>query len=236
MYRGRVGPPSRSIGALGVGPAIYSGEGEASAPATGCIMSRRSKATSVIQQVQAAPAVGEPMAYVIAEPRIGTRTIVRRGLSVTAFTPPLTSLTRQDRTALHRSRGMLDCDAGVEACPVDACFADDQFATGVEGETALNEVIFGWRVAAGSEWLLQRPRQTRSRPQERARVRGMPGCRWSPCRSASSQPRPGGLLWLTPRRHASKHAAATGHPVIELARAGEDWSWCSSTRPPSSCD
>jgi hypothetical protein len=27
-------------------------------------------------------------------------------------------------------------------------------------------------------------------------------------------------------KHASKHAAATGHPIITSLQAGEDWSWC----------
>jgi Zn-finger in ubiquitin-hydrolases and other protein len=27
-------------------------------------------------------------------------------------------------------------------------------------------------------------------------------------------------------QHASKHARATGHPIISSAEPGEDWSWC----------
>jgi hypothetical protein len=30
----------------------------------------------------------------------------------------------------------------------------------------------------------------------------------------------------SPYRHASAHAAATGHPVIASAEAGERWAWC----------
>jgi Zn-finger in ubiquitin-hydrolases and other protein len=30
----------------------------------------------------------------------------------------------------------------------------------------------------------------------------------------------------SPNRHASKHAAASGHPIIRSAEPGEDWSWC----------
>jgi Zn-finger in ubiquitin-hydrolases and other protein len=30
----------------------------------------------------------------------------------------------------------------------------------------------------------------------------------------------------SPNRHASKHAAARGHPIIRSAEPGEDWSWC----------
>src|ERR671920_536291 len=30
----------------------------------------------------------------------------------------------------------------------------------------------------------------------------------------------------SPNRHASAHAAATGHPLIRSIQPGEDWSWC----------
>ena len=30
----------------------------------------------------------------------------------------------------------------------------------------------------------------------------------------------------SPNRHASKHAGATGHPIIRSAQPGEDWCWC----------
>ena len=30
----------------------------------------------------------------------------------------------------------------------------------------------------------------------------------------------------SPNRHASAHAAASGHPVARSAEPGEDWSWC----------
>jgi uncharacterized UBP type Zn finger protein len=30
----------------------------------------------------------------------------------------------------------------------------------------------------------------------------------------------------SPNRHASKHAAAAGHPLIRSLEPGEDWSWC----------
>jgi Zn-finger in ubiquitin-hydrolases and other protein len=30
----------------------------------------------------------------------------------------------------------------------------------------------------------------------------------------------------SPNRHASKHAAAQGHPIISSLEPGEDWSWC----------
>ncbi len=30
----------------------------------------------------------------------------------------------------------------------------------------------------------------------------------------------------SPNRHASKHAAAVGHPIVSSLEPGEDWSWC----------
>lgn len=30
----------------------------------------------------------------------------------------------------------------------------------------------------------------------------------------------------SPNRHASKHAAAVGHPIVRSREPGEDWSWC----------
>jgi hypothetical protein len=30
----------------------------------------------------------------------------------------------------------------------------------------------------------------------------------------------------SPNQHASKHAAATGHPIIRSLEPGEDWLWC----------
>lgn len=30
----------------------------------------------------------------------------------------------------------------------------------------------------------------------------------------------------SPNRHASRHAAADGHPIARSAERGEDWSWC----------
>ena len=30
----------------------------------------------------------------------------------------------------------------------------------------------------------------------------------------------------SPNRHASAHAAESGHPVIRSAEPGEEWSWC----------
>jgi uncharacterized UBP type Zn finger protein len=30
----------------------------------------------------------------------------------------------------------------------------------------------------------------------------------------------------SPNRHATRHARASGHPIIRSAEPGEDWSWC----------
>jgi ubiquitin-hydrolase Zn-finger-containing protein len=30
----------------------------------------------------------------------------------------------------------------------------------------------------------------------------------------------------SPNKHASKHAAASGHPIVTSLEPGEDWSWC----------
>ena len=30
----------------------------------------------------------------------------------------------------------------------------------------------------------------------------------------------------SPNRHATRHANASGHPIIRSAQPGEDWSWC----------
>ena len=30
----------------------------------------------------------------------------------------------------------------------------------------------------------------------------------------------------SPQRHARRHAADVGHPIVRSAERGEDWSWC----------
>jgi uncharacterized UBP type Zn finger protein len=30
----------------------------------------------------------------------------------------------------------------------------------------------------------------------------------------------------SPNRHASRHAASTGHPIVRSLEPGENWSWC----------
>ena len=30
----------------------------------------------------------------------------------------------------------------------------------------------------------------------------------------------------SPNKHASRHAAEAGHPIVRSVEPGEDWSWC----------
>lgn len=30
----------------------------------------------------------------------------------------------------------------------------------------------------------------------------------------------------SPRRHATRHYRATGHPIVRSHESGEDWAWC----------
>jgi ferredoxin len=69
------------------------------------------------------------MAYVIAEPCIGTKDLLRRGMPGGLHPPHPT----QDEPGFDDAPQLyidpeecIDCDACVEACPVDACFAEDQ--------------------------------------------------------------------------------------------------------------
>jgi hypothetical protein len=65
------------------------------------------------------------------------------------------------------------------------------------------------------------------------RPEAVPGCedclriggRWvhlRVCRSCGHT----GCCDSSPNRHASKHAADSGHPIVTSLEAGEDWSWC----------
>ena len=51
------------------------------------------------------------------------------------------------------------------------------------------------------------------------------GARWVHLRMCQSCGRIG-CCDSSPNRHASKHAAATGHAVARSAEPGEEWSWC----------
>jgi NAD-dependent dihydropyrimidine dehydrogenase PreA subunit len=79
------------------------------------------------------------MAYVIAEPRIGTKdNSCVEVCPVDCIHRRPTSPTRQVRDALHRPGTCIDCDACVEACPVDAIFAEDQLSVERRHDTNIN--------------------------------------------------------------------------------------------------
>lgn len=51
------------------------------------------------------------------------------------------------------------------------------------------------------------------------------GSRWvhlRVCRSCGKV----GCCDSSPNRHATKHAAASRHPIVSSLERGEDWSWC----------
>ena len=51
------------------------------------------------------------------------------------------------------------------------------------------------------------------------------GARWVHLRMCETCGRIG-CCDSSPNRHASKHAAAQGHPILRSVEPGEDWSWC----------
>jgi hypothetical protein len=51
------------------------------------------------------------------------------------------------------------------------------------------------------------------------------GDRWVHLRMCTSCGRIG-CCDSSPNRHASRHAAAAGHPIARSAEPGEEWSWC----------
>ena len=68
------------------------------------------------------------MTYVIAEPCIGEKDLsCVEVCPVDGIHPPKEEQGFDDEAQLHIDpEECIDCDAGVEACPVDACFAEDQ--------------------------------------------------------------------------------------------------------------
>ena len=70
----------------------------------------------------------EPMAYVIAEPCIGTKdNSCVEVCPVDCIHPTPDEPNYDDVEMLYIDpEECIDCDACVEACPVDACFAEDQ--------------------------------------------------------------------------------------------------------------
>jgi len=67
------------------------------------------------------------MAYVIAEPASDQGQLVRRGVP-RRLHPPDPDEPDYDKVEMLYidPEECIDCDACVEACPVDACFAEDQ--------------------------------------------------------------------------------------------------------------
>jgi uncharacterized UBP type Zn finger protein len=51
---------------------------------------------------------------------------------------------------------------------------------------------------------------------------GDPWCHLRICLSCGQV----GCCDSSPNRHASRHAEASGHPVMRSVQPGEDWSWC----------
>ena len=51
------------------------------------------------------------------------------------------------------------------------------------------------------------------------------GGRWVHLRMCTSCGRIG-CCDSSPNRHASRHAAESGHPIIRSAEPGEQWAWC----------
>jgi uncharacterized UBP type Zn finger protein len=51
---------------------------------------------------------------------------------------------------------------------------------------------------------------------------GDPWCHLRICLSCGQV----GCCDSSPNKHASRHAAASGHPLIRSIQPGEDWSWC----------
>jgi hypothetical protein len=51
------------------------------------------------------------------------------------------------------------------------------------------------------------------------------GDRWTHLRMCMSCGRIG-CCDSSPNQHASRHAAAAGHPIVRSAEPGEEWSWC----------
>jgi ferredoxin len=84
------------------------------------------------------------MAYVIAEPCIGTKDNSCVEVCPVDCIHPTPDEPDHDDTAqlFIDPEECIDCDACVEACPVDACFAEDQLPPEWEGYTALNAAYY----------------------------------------------------------------------------------------------
>jgi NAD-dependent dihydropyrimidine dehydrogenase PreA subunit len=87
------------------------------------------------------------MAYVIAEPCIGTKDNSCVEVCPVDCIHPTPDEPDYDKVEmLHIDPDeCIDCDACVEACPVDACFAEDQLPSEWEKYTPINAQYYAGR-------------------------------------------------------------------------------------------
>ena len=84
------------------------------------------------------------MAYVIAEPCIGTKDnscVEVCPVDCIHPTPDEPDYDRVEQLYIDPEE-CIDCDACVEACPVDACFAEDQLPDEWQGFSQINAEYF----------------------------------------------------------------------------------------------
>jgi ferredoxin len=85
-----------------------------------------------------------PMAYVIAEPCIGTKDnscVEVCPVDCIHPTPDEPDYERVEQLYIDPEE-CIDCDACVEACPVDACFAEDQLPDEWQNYSLINSNYF----------------------------------------------------------------------------------------------
>ncbi len=89
----------------------------------------------------------EPMAYVIAEPCIGTKDNSCVEVCPVDCIHPTPDEPDHDKVEMLYidPEECIDCDACVEACPVDACFAEDQLPDEWQQYTKLNADYYAGR-------------------------------------------------------------------------------------------
>ena len=92
------------------------------------------------------------MAYVIAEPCIGTKDNSCVEVCPVDCIHPTTDEPDYDKVEMLYidPEECIDCDACVEACPVDACFAEDQLPEEWENYTKINADYFARASDAGA--------------------------------------------------------------------------------------
>ena len=88
-----------------------------------------------------------PMAYVIAEPCIGTKDNSCVEVCPVDCIHPTPDEPNYDNVEMLYidPEECIDCDACVEACPVDACFAEDQLPEEWQKYTQLNAAYYATR-------------------------------------------------------------------------------------------